>query len=790
MSLINKLGFWDSILTIVDVIPKVIYYLYASLASAVDALQALTRKLAGLDTYWNTEVSLDKSYSVTGRDPLSEFVYGILGVGNSAPTYKALNTVFWSLAIFGLIMLVISTMIAIIKSHYNEDTAGTSPWKYIYTAIKAILTFVAIPVVVVLGMSLSTFALGTLDKIISGNADEGAITGIYGSTAVTLLDGGTREGEEEGVYAHYDFFGAQGQTTSTPFSGMLFKASAYNANRVRLGAYKKEDLQNLPSSIFGKTNDDNNEYLAYQVDYAFSNCLMFKEDQRPEYNAWVESMSNSPVGYMDLWKPNKVSGFSKWNVSVVWLFYDLWKFDFIVGFVGVITCFATLMSIISGLITRLIKGAALFLIFPALLGIAPMDNFKAFKSWGSQFMQQILMVFGAILGMNLLLLVLPYIQNISFFNPDDWRLDVLNSIIDVVVMVVGLSMAKDFINLVNGFVGGADAISAGDAVKANTQENIMKGTKPIIGAAKVGVGALKTVPALAVNTIKHGVERRKAKKQTERLQSANADVVARRNEMTTAKGDLDSVNKMISEAQERGDTANLGTYNEQKAELERRIEVLSGQGTGSIQEAETKRSNIINLARNKGYRVDEGKGIIKAKGFFGNKTTYEYETEKNPDGSEKRDEMGNIVYATDEKGRRIVKRDENGRKIVAEKGSGLVGTVQSIPSNVAGFGKKIGQGFLDSLSWNGIGKNIADGLTKALGSSSQGIGLDKLTGDLKKVAGDIRQTTFKKAPDAFGGKEGDSLTKEVAKKQEERDHAMEKILREIAENTKPKDKNN
>ena len=131
-------------------------------------MQSLVRKLAGLDTYFRA----DTGAAVTGTDPLSEFVYGILGFGENSSIYEALNTVFWSLAIFGLIVLVLTTMVAIIKSHYSEDSTQTNPWKYIYTAIKSLLTFVILPVIVVIGLQLSSFVLRTLDNITAGAGNE------------------------------------------------------------------------------------------------------------------------------------------------------------------------------------------------------------------------------------------------------------------------------------------------------------------------------------------------------------------------------------------------------------------------------------------------------------------------------------------------------------------------------------------------------------------------------------------------------------------------------------------
>lgn len=829
MELLSKSGFWDHVAGLFDIIPKLIYFLYAALASAVDAIQSLVRKLAGLDTYWASTSGGDNK--VTGQDPLSEFVYGIIGVGKSATVYRALNTVFWSLAIFGLIMLVVSTMIAIIKSHYNEDTAGTSPWKYIYTAVKAILTFCIIPVTVVIGMQLSTFALTTLDKIVSGSSDEGAIAGIYNSNATTLLE----KDSETGSYSHYDCFGAQEFTTTTPFSGMLFKASAYNANRARnseaftnllsLGSTEASEIIEgttmLDKTIFKMGGQED---VAYQVDYAFANCLMYNTDNRPKYQDWQNYLKDEVyVGLLDMWKPGDIGGFTKWNVSTVWLFYNLWQFNFIVGFVGVTACFGIFMSIAFGLLTRLIKGAALFIIFPALLGIAPMDNFKAFKSWASQFMQQILMVFGAVLGLNLLMLILPYIQNISFFDPGKAAMGVLNAIMDVVILVCGLQMAKDFINIVNGFVGGADALGAGDAVKEGTKNSIIKGAKMAAGAGVLGataitaagVGAFK-IGRRVVRKIGHenrhvdanltGIVRETAQREKDeqrysrmvkgaskgienldvRINSAETDKSAAEAQMARSK--VGSKKYNAAEQRKIAAEATITKLTNAKNVLESRksgwenneIAKLRGTGQGSIYEARKEKARLTSKAKHLGYKLDEG-GLIKhGDGFLGRKATF----------AEAKDEFGNVI--TDHKGRTVRARDpETGRPVVNDAGGGIRGLGSRIGLTLGGLGSKFAEEFTKSVSWSGLGKHIGDGIAKSLKNGTESLGLDKLTKDLMGVAGELRQTTFK-APDKSGlaDKEGDKLTKEVAKKQADRDEAMTKLLKEIAENTKPKSGSN
>ena len=846
--LLAKGNVWSNIKTFFDIIPKVVYFLYAALASGVDALQALIRKLAGLDKYWAVNGTGNATGTVVGQDPLMEFVNGILGVGNSASVYKALNTVFWSLAIFGLIMLVVSTMIAIIKSHYNEDTAGTSPWKYIYTAVKAILTFAIIPLVVVLGMQLSNFALNTLDKIIAGSADGGQVEGIYGSSAREIFessledpDTSTESQKAIATYGHYDFFGARDFTTSTPFSGMLFKAAGYNANRVRSGEMTSVSYNAVTTHgvrIFGQASDTSSDYVAYQVDYAFANCLMFKDEYRASYDDWVTAVNDEVAIWRvsDIFHLQRISGFSKWDVSVVWMFYDLWKFNFIVGFAGVTACFGIMVSIVFGLLTRLIKGAALFLVFPALLGIAPMDNFKAFKSWGSQFMQQVLMVFGAIVGMNLLLLILPYIQNIKFFDPTKKGLGVLNAIMDVVILVVGLQMAKDFINIVNGFVGGADAVGAGDGVKEGTMKSLKTGAKMTLAAGKLGAMGYVAGGKLAFKGARAGIRgaTNRSAFYSGEVRSTNETVRNRKAQLATAKEDLSNAeerkrnaesvikeyddahqtladvngtdvakrNARIRDFRKAHQDATLGKTDDEVADmitdeatttmanisptlsLERaklaqsnldinsanaRIGTLEGDGAGSVKEAENARSQVFKKAERWGFDIaDDRSGVIKRRLNTRAHETGVYDSE------------GNML---DKDGEVTTNPSKQATKQV--EGTGIY----KLASVGKDFGALAGNMFkktVESMSWSSIGKNIADSFSKSVQNSASTFGFDKLGKDIADTIGTIKQTTLK-APDSLGGLEGDKLVKKTAEEQKGRDDKMAELLKQIVENTKPKD---
>lgn len=516
---------WDYVTVLFDNIAKVVYLIYTAVASCLDLLQCVMRKLAGLDSYWvNNNGDLTE---VAQQDPVLEFIYGMLGIGPNAGTYSALSTVFWSLAIFGVIVLVISTIVAIIKSHYGEDSNKTNPLSYVYTAVKAIFTFAIVPVAVILGIYLSQFMLRTLDNITAGKATEETVRGIYGDQALQNL-----ECDAEGNYTYYDFFGFGPTSTSQTISGMMFKCAAYGANRVRSGQFIQSTLNFYTAGVLGDmnspskpTNISNQDWLAYQVDYAFQNNLHVKGHiyANNAYSA-AEDVLISIAG-VDFFRFAGASpGFSKYNVGLVWYYYYLWNFNFFVGFASIIVSFGLLTSIIIGLMARLIQSAALFLIYPAVLGLSPLDEFGAFKKWRGEFIGYILMAFGSIIGMNIFFLILPYINEFNWFGWNPY-VDLPSMIINSLIIIVGLLAVKAFIAFISGLIGGKDAQAEGSGMKKDLADVVTKAGSGAMLAANIGKrfggGIIR-----GIGITKGAIDRSRAGKQVEGLNTEIADIEA------------------------------------------------------------------------------------------------------------------------------------------------------------------------------------------------------------------------------------------------------------------------
>lgn len=548
--MVSLLGWsiWEYFTCFFDYIPKIMYFLYAALASCLDAMQCLLRRLAGLDVHYIN------GQPVTDTDPVLSFIMGILGIGENSGDYSVLTTTFWSLAIFGLIVLALSTFVAIIKTHYNDDGGKTAPMAYVYTAFKSILTFAIVPVVIIAGFWLSSFLLRTLDNITTGAVTEETLQGIYGTNYNTVFKA-QENSKGEKVYSQYDFFSFGSGSTSETFSGLIFKTAAHGANRVRTGSHALGGFYNF--DILGEytpAGQSTTEWTAYQIDYAFANCLEVNNitwapiiyaggDNNNAEKAFITITSIDAFAMTGV-----VHNFSKYNVGLVWYYYNLWQFNFIVGFAAIITCFMLMISIILGLMTRIIKTVALFLIYPGVLGLAPLDEWGAFKKWRGEFQQQVLMAFGAIIGMNLFFLIFPYLSNISFFN-----IGLLDYMVNIVIVITGLVMVKGFIGFMSGLVGGADAVAAGDGVKGEVGKTLSKGAGMALGAANVAMKVGKFIPGagIAVGAAQKGI----------RVAIAKGRSNAAAREAASAQADVNMADSYLNEdsAEAQAAAGNLAT---------------------------------------------------------------------------------------------------------------------------------------------------------------------------------------------------------------------------------------
>ena len=516
-----------------SLIPKVIYFLYASFISLIDLIQLLFRKLAGLDVYY-----ID-GHPVTG-DIVTNFIQGILGINmgsvSDSMDYSPLATVFWSFVIFGVIVCFVATLVAIVKSHYSyNEKSAKGPLPIVATAGKALVNIFIVPIIVVFGLWLSQAILTALDDITTTGSSD--IESLYGDRT-DILQTATREDGSE-TYIYYDIFGFSGNVVygerealgnvadwinntfdanlpteidyakiaanAQPFSGSIFKVAAYNANRVRNNEYVSDSV---PITITGY-HDDMNLFnnangdpvvLADMIDTAFANFLHLDKGYQMIYDGDIDpgdvayAINYLSVDrYFTMFSTNAISSFSKFNVGLVWYYYNLWQFNFIVGFGAAIIAISLFINLIFGLMVRFFLCIILFLVMPPLAGLAPLDEGKALGQWLTTFIKQVIIAYAAVVGMNLVLILLPYINKIDFFD-----IVIADLVVQTLFIIVGLVAIKNVINVLSQVIGSDDLRAQGDSVASEVKSTVGKATLMTAGAAKLGGKAFASLTGAGI----------------------------------------------------------------------------------------------------------------------------------------------------------------------------------------------------------------------------------------------------------------------------------------------------
>ena len=497
---------WDQVGAFVanlfSFIPKIAYMLANSFLAICDLFQYWVRKLAGLDVYY-----------IDGEAQTGDIVYQFIR-GIFLGEYPALHNVFIGLIILAAILLILSTIISIIRNEYTAEKGENSKSKIIGQSLKSIAYVAIVPIICMLGVYLANVVLVAVDRATTTTSATSTIlntsllepyTITYNASGNPDANSGTETTAPDSVqsYISYNLFGFSAVgTTGQTFSGMIFKTSAYGANRVRatenqsITSNNQENINGFfqllqegrAQNFGGLFKDDNNDpdMVALYIDTAFADNVKLKEKYQLSYEeSYIRDYGGAnwgnAFGIREGWEYQSMNRF---DVELVWYYYDLWKFDFVVCFGAVIIMLNIFINIIFGLMKRLIELVGLFLISAPLIALMPLDNGGAYNKWRGKFLKNTLMAYGAIGGMNLVFLIMPYLAEISFFNND-----FLDGLVSTLFVIVALIMVKDFIAMVSDFVGGGDANKEGEAIDGEVGKLAAKAGAMAVGAGVLGAGA-------------------------------------------------------------------------------------------------------------------------------------------------------------------------------------------------------------------------------------------------------------------------------------------------------------
>lgn len=485
-AILEKIASWVGALF--SIIPKTLYLLITFAMQIVDIIQLLFQKLAGLDVYYVTE---NGTATKESGDFLIYFLRKVLFEKGT------LNTVFWSIVILGLFLLVFATIVAVIRTQYNYDEKPVSPTKVVGQAIKSLLSFAIVPIVAFFGVYLGNIFLQAINSATTVQGD----TMKFDESAKIKLEPYTLSDGKK-TYSGINLFGQNIGMRNDTFSGMVFRASSYRANRIRNNADfralcdgSKETMAGSVYSgvTFGMFEVTANDYetAAKRLDDAFVFNYRLDQFAYVNWKASTETALTMSVGV--LFNDFTVAGyavpyktFSRYNVAWVWFYYDLWQFDYVMAIISIVALAIIYLNITSAMMKRAIELTMLMVVSPAVVAVTPLDGGGMQKRWRENFIKKTLSAYGAVVGVNLLFIILPIIRNVNFFN-----IPIVDTIVQLLFTIVGLTCIKDFMKMMSELVGGEDAQSIGADVNKKMADTAMKVGSVAASVAMPAAGALK-----------------------------------------------------------------------------------------------------------------------------------------------------------------------------------------------------------------------------------------------------------------------------------------------------------
>lgn len=494
-------GFFGAVLSI---IPKTFYFLCTLVFQVLDLLQLLVRKLAGLDVvYYSSEIFAGTGGGTSepqSGDIVLEFIETIFMKPNSI-----LSNIFWALIVLALILLIISTFVAVLRSEYSAtDSKSASKGRIIGRAFKAIASFAIVPIVCFFGVFMANVVLQALDTISAGSSSS-QLSYTYetpgeggNTTSISSMFEQKTTSTGQDTYISYNFWGDSSgdgnniPTSSTPISGLIFKAAAFKANRIRYDNTFRSNVSNpaVGAGVFNNFGSDF-EQAATLMDECFANAYELKNavglttEPFKDTHMFPFGGDNFIGNHVDT-----IKVFDKNNVQDVWYFYDLWQFDFILGIAAVVVCAKLLVYLVFGLMKRIFELVVLFLIAAPIASIMPIDDGEALKKWRQKFVSKVLSAYAPIVGLNLFFVILPIVTSIKYFN-----IALLDAIVNMFFTIVGLIMVKDLIQTLSELIGADNALKAGQDMAGEVGQTLAK------------VGQLAAAPAgMAVKGAKMGIK--------------------------------------------------------------------------------------------------------------------------------------------------------------------------------------------------------------------------------------------------------------------------------------------
>ncbi len=445
-----------------EILAYVVYYLYipiynvcSAIALMCDIGQNIYLQLMGL----GGSTTPDQWYSgAVSGDILTDFLYN-----------SNIQTVFRNLILVAIVLLLVFTVFAILKSEYAQD--NTTKTQIVGRSVKALFTFFLVPALTFGGIYLSNQLLKTLYMAVTPNQAE-TISQVAFSLA---LSDANRAGYQ---------INANGEITynDKDFYDII---SSENVNSINGGYFGTAGATTGNNVVGGD--------IAAQIDYALTHGVSDAVWTRVEDDGYLKEVSAFFYLVDD-------QSFHSWELTyynpvVVFTYYDPFKINWLVFAGTLLFSIFFIGKITLGLISRIFNIVFLYAISPPIVAMMPLDNGKAFGSWKSSMIKHVLSAYGAVIGMNLFSVLCGVIPTLTF-GVSIFNLTIsahyVTGIMQLIFMLVALQLASKFPNIIAGFIGSNEALAEGKGIAqgvADTAKKVVSAGVTVAAAAMTGGAA-------------------------------------------------------------------------------------------------------------------------------------------------------------------------------------------------------------------------------------------------------------------------------------------------------------
>lgn len=648
------------------------YELSVFILKLIDFVEVLFRALAGLGS---NNGNMGAGFSLNGKsgDLLLQFI-----------THKDVLDVFFACAIVGIFLLMITTIFQIVKVEYTTEGANNSKTTILNKSFKALVNMLMVPIMVVLGVFIGNQVLELIDTA-TGGGQNARISGCLWVTSAS-----TAMLKEKGTLA-----------TALEKVGVDF-----------------DDGTNAGELIGAGVS------LAITEGFTVGLREIFPSDKK----SLMESVTLGDPTNRDLVESNFMSGKLKYsNLNDVVEYYNPFEVNYLVLIFAGCLVLKALFNCCFGMIDRLYRCTALFIVMPLAVGMAPVkDNLG---SWRSSFISKALSAYGIIISMNIFFTIVRVMLEIDItFTGDFTALPFPNSfmvgLVKSLMVIVGCQMITKLAGDMGSYFGGGNAEADGSGLAkeatAGLQKAVtvaggvgslaLKGAKVAGGiAGKVGKYAF-TGGKAAVQGIGSGISKGKAKK-------ANAELSGMMKKNGIEDSDLETYRSFKDEQEKQqgiidSTQSQIDAIKNEDLEAQKVISdpnsSLAERAAARKKQADNK-SKITSLEKTKKNAIDQKQAA----------DDLITESETNNSAIKKAYESSKVADKKNEKAAsRQAALAKTGAKAKADAKADFVEPVKNLPKNVVwkvgAAGAAVGKMMGDTFNMGNVFKTLAPGALKNL----------------------------------------------------------------------------